>query len=609
MHPSVYKRPLLGVLAVLIIGLVLFYVSAPSVRDVSRLLHQKEVTLTARVESFPVAKSGKQTAILRVLEADGQPARGRVYARFSGFTPQWKDILRVQGTWQTPYGTDIPGNFNWKNYLAQKQIFAEIKSDRAVVQQPAGVVWRGVRALRRDMLRVLDSSFPAPLAAIAGGILLGERGEVPADLYTAFQDSGAIHLLVASGGNVGFVTLLTLGLGMWLGLRRRALLLVALGTAGIYTFVAGADAPLLRAYLMAVCACVGYFFGRNSGVFQGLILSCLLILGFTPSAVFDTGFQMSFLATLAIVIILNNYRIPGKWPPLLRFFAQIFLATLASQLVLLPIFTNVFYKVSLTGLLSNMILVPFASFLMGLGFAYYVFSVLHIGAVLYYPCLWGLMGFEKLVEFFAAFRFSALAVTAWNGGSVAAYYILLFWASQLPHEAFARRIALPCMAAAVLAFGGGWALSNRPKAYLFGEWNNRAAVVRLNRKSAVVFNGGLSAAKLQRALYALGFSDAEFVGALHADEPGAPALWTHIWPGDTFAVSGGRVQAVWELRQAQDGRIWQDAGYDGRRGKGLSYCVQTKKREICVGGQGRFLQLPGGKILPAELNRTVSAFW
>ena len=51
---------------------------------------------------------------------------------------------------------------------------------------------------------------------------------------------------------------------------------------------------------------------------------------------------MSFLATLAIVICMNVYELPYQWPRWVKFFVQIFMATLSTQLVLLPVFTNVF---------------------------------------------------------------------------------------------------------------------------------------------------------------------------------------------------------------------------------------------------------------------------
>ncbi len=601
MHPSVYKRPLLWILAALIIGLSLFYTPAPGKRDVSRFLLPDEVTLIGQVDSFPLTKNGKQSAWLKISSLNGSPVTGRVYARLNDFSVNWKDTVQVTGKLQEPYAVDLPGNFNWQNYLSRKQTFAEIKVSNIVPIKPAAWLWQIIRRVRQDILRTLNQSFPPKLAGIAGGILLGERGDFAPDLYTAFQDSGAIHLLVASGGNVGFVTLLTLAVGVAVGLRRRPLLLVALLSAGLYTLIAGADAPLLRAYLMAVCACVGYFLGRNSGVLQGLILSGLIILCVTPAAVFDTGFQMSFLATLSIIVFLNNFHVPDKWPKAARFFAQIFLATLASQLALLPIFTNVFYKVSLTGLLSNMILVPLASVLMGISFAYYLLTLLHVGVILYYPCLWGLTLFQSLVEFFASFRFSSMAATAWNGGSIAAYYILLFWISQLPHKTFFKKLCVPCLLAALLCFGIGRALQNRPQLFLLNEWNHRAVIIKTNRKTALVFNDDFPAEKLERALHALGISKAAFTTSLDSFEM--------RWPGEEILRDNATVRATWELRQTRDGHVYQNTGYSGQPKEGLSYCVQVKKREVCIGSHAWFVMLPNGETRSYKPNGTVRLRW
>lgn len=616
MHPDVYKRPLLIILVVFILGLCFFYHPAPGKRDVFHFIPQKDVTLVGRVESFAVSKKDTQNVFLQVKSVNGEPTTGRVYARITGFTPQWKDTLTLTGRLQTPYGISMPGNFDWRNYLAQKQTFTEIKSSRVELSKPAAWPWRVVRAVRRDILRVLSENFPPQVAYVAGGILLGERGELNADLYTAFQNSGAVHLLVASGGNVGFVTLLTLGVGALLGFRRRWLLVAALFTAGIYTLIAGADAPLLRAYLMAACACIGYFLGRNSGVFQGLILSCVIILLGNPATVFDTGFQMSFLATLAIVICLNNYRVPGTWPHMLRFFAQIFLATLAAQLVLLPIFTNVFYKVSLTGLLSNIILVPLASLLMAVGFVYYLFTLFHIGILLYYPCLWGFQIFQYLVEFFASFRFSALTATAWNGGSIVAYYLVLFWISQLPHRAFARKIVVPCLIGALLAWGAGYGYRTLPRAYLLSEWDKRAVLVRLDKHTHVLFNDGLKEEKLERVLFALGIDKVD-VAVSFDGSPAVSAPWAgtsrqaflNFWPGDIIPVGPGTVKAVWGIHQTKDGQLWEDTGYSGARGGNISYCVEKSARTLCVGNEGRFIKLPSGRVVLAKRNETVSARW
>lgn len=610
MHSDIYKRPLLWCLAALIIGLVLFYRPAPSSRDVFHFIPQKTVTLTGRVESFAVSKKKSQNVVLKVSAVDGAPTQGLVYARLTDFDPQWKDTLQITGRLQEPYGIDLLGNFNWRGYLATKNIFTEIKSSRVEVMHQAAWPFRAIRAVRADILRVFNEAFSPELAGIAGGVLLGERGELPPSLFTAFQDSGAIHLLVASGGNVGFVTLVTLALCGLIGVRRKKGLLLALCVAGVYTLIAGADAPLVRAYFMAASACVGYLLGRNSGVFQGLLVSCFLILCVAPASVFETGFQMSFLATLAIILCLNNYQIPVKWPKWVRFFAQIFLATLSTQLALLPVFTNVFYKVSLTGLVSNMILVPLASLLMGLSFVYYLFCKLHVGWLLFYPTLGCLEIFRYLVEFFASFRFSALPVSAWRGGTVAAYYIGLFWLFNWPLKNLSKKILWPSVVAVVLLLGAGRMVFAPKRVYLLNEWNKGAVLVQLAKNEVFVFYDGLEREKITAALRKIGVSQAsaEFYLTVPKKEKDPTNLrllpFVQAWPGESWRVGDTHVTMRWGLHRAKDGHLWENTGYSGTDKDDVSYCVTRSGKEVCVGARARFVQA-GGKIAERERNKTV----
>jgi len=615
MHPDVYKRPLLWVLAAYIITLVFCYSPAPSKRDVFHYIPEKQVFLKGRVDGFAVSKKEWRNAPVKVLSVNGAPADGTVYARFKNFEPEWKDEIAFSGRLQKPYGVRLVGNFDWREYLAFKNIFTEIKADGAAILKPAPAPVRWLRAVRADILKTFEKSFPPETAGIAGGVLLGERGEFPDGLYAAFQDSGAIHLLVASGGNVGFVTLIVLFCCSLFGMGRKKMTAAALLATGIYTLVAGADAPLVRAYFMAVCACAGYFLGRNSGVFQGLIVSCLVILLVRPAAVFETGFQMSFLATLAIVVCLNNYVPPAKWPRAARFFAQIFLATLSTQLVLLPVFTNVFYKVSLTGLASNMILVPLASCLMGLGFAYYVLSVLHMGFLLY-GSFWGALElFKTLVEFFASFKLSSLPASAWGPGSVTAYYAGLFLLFNLPLKKFARKITPVCLGIMVLAPAVQYVMRPALDVYLLNEWNRSAAVVRAKTGETFVLGDAVNADKLLRALYKTGARQADAVFLF--TEKANPKFEVEklsdriivpfekeTWPGAEMFIGQTRVRVVWGLHETKDGRIWYNEGYSGTDKDDVSYCLENSGKEICIGAHARFART-SGKTVRGILNDTV----
>ncbi|MDO5764210.1 MAG: ComEC/Rec2 family competence protein [Elusimicrobiales bacterium] len=613
MNPDVYKRPLLWVLAAYILTLVFCYSPAPAKRDVFHSVSPQPVTLTGRVDGFAVSKKGGRNAAVKVTSVNGAPAEGTVYARFKNFEPEWKDEIQISGKLQKPYGINLLGNFDWRDYLALKNIFTEIKASDAAVIKPAPFFIRWIRRARTAVLRSFDDSFPPELAGIAGGVTLGERGEFPQDLYGAFQDSGAIHLLVASGGNVGFVTLIVLFICSFAGLGRRKMMFAALAAAGVYTLVAGADAPLVRAYFMTICACAGYLLGRNSGVFQGLLVSCFVILCFHPAAVFETGFQMSFLATLAIIICLNNYSPPANWPKWLTFFVQIFLATLSTQLVLLPVFTNVFYKVSVTGLASNMVLVPLASCVMGLGFAYSALYALHAGSVLYWPLYGALWLFKTLVEFFASFKMSALPASSWGMGTVAAYYAGLFLLFNLPLKNFARKIAPACFAFMVLALAVQYVARPKAEVYLLNEWNRSSAVVRLRGGETLVLGDGIKEEKMLPALYKTGVrradvflpfsAEADYAWERLADKTVLP--FKDVWPGEFVDASRARVRMAWGLHETKDGRLWENKGYSGTKKDDVSYCFETSGGEWCIGAQARFLRKADGTVVRGRLNDTV----
>lgn len=622
MHPSVYKRPLLWLLAFVLLGVSCFYKPHPAAQDVSRFITKEPVTLVGRVDGFSAYKKDSHNVIVKVQSVNGVPATGRVYARIKETPAQWQDVIRLEGKLQKPYNVELLGNFAWGDYLAVKGVFAEIRAENFALERPAMGLFRAVRAVRQDILQTFSAAFGPELAGIAGGVVLGERGETDPALYTAFQDSGAIHLLVASGGNVGFVTLMVLGVLAWVGVGRRRSTLVALLAAGVYTLVAGADAPLVRAYFMAVCACVGFLINRNSGVFQGLLLSCLMLVAGSPSVVFETGFQMSFLATAAIIICLSNWTPPAKWPRAVRFFGQIFLATLSTQLALLPVFTNVFYKVSITGLLSNMLLVPLASGIMGLGFAFYALSCLHVGFVLQWALWAALWLFKMLVVFFASFSFSSLPAAAWPGWAVAAYYIGLFWVFNAPRWSFAKKLAPYGAALLLLLWAGQLCFTPELKIWLLREWNSPVILVRTKAGQTLLFGAAIDGEKLARAVLKSGVRriDGVFLSTASArEQKGLEELQAllpvgqvfrpfagHNWPGETAVFGPTRVTAQWGLHARKDGGTWRTRGYAGTGKESLSYQIEYAGAKVQTGSGNYWVQTPSG-ALRSEQNKTVFA--
>ncbi|GAG08369.1 unnamed protein product, partial [marine sediment metagenome] len=261
----------------------------------------KEAVVEGTVTGFPRERKGRTEFALSVKSLNGKPSRGNAFVRFPNGARgpgkkngkqrslKWGDSVKIHGSVHLPRGWKIPGNFDWKDFLEKKGIMSEIKASRVGKTAPAWFPLRWTSAFRKYMLELFDSSVSVERSAILSGIVLGEKANLSASLYRAFQDSGAMHLLVASGSNVGFVTLIVYFICAEFGVRKKISGILALVFSGFYTLCAGADAPLTRAYLMSIAGMTGYLMDRESGIFQGLIIACLVILAVNPRALFMPG--------------------------------------------------------------------------------------------------------------------------------------------------------------------------------------------------------------------------------------------------------------------------------------------------------------------------------
>ncbi|MBI4051056.1 MAG: ComEC/Rec2 family competence protein [Elusimicrobia bacterium] len=371
---------------------------------------------------FPKQRYSRLEFLLRAEKLNDAKVEGNVLVRVDSSHESsifWRDHIAVVG-----HLAD-----SRSKYLNRQRIYSVLWADswEPVEVQESTFSWimRRVNSIRSRMLMTFSGAFSKESAAILCGIVLGEKTAISWELNKAFRDSGAMHLLVASGSNVTFV----MGLVYWgtylLRLRRAHAAVAGLFVAGLYTLCAGADAPLLRAYGMTVAACAGYLLDRNSGIFQGLLIAFGMLVAMDPQSLFQVGFQMSFVATLSLVLTFSHWSIPAGWPKPVRYLGMVFLASVVAQTALFPILANTFNRISLVAIFSNVVLVPLTGILMGLGFLVFLLSFLSWG-FLFAGGVWvtgiflGCM--EAAVKFFAGMRWSSIGVPPMGLGWALAYY-------------------------------------------------------------------------------------------------------------------------------------------------------------------------------------------
>ncbi|HYA98159.1 MAG TPA: DNA internalization-related competence protein ComEC/Rec2, partial [Methylomirabilota bacterium] len=198
------------------------------------------------------------------------------------------------------------GAFDRRAYLESQDVHlvATLRAAQLIEREsPSARSMRYRMASARARLRrTLDALFPASpeSAAILRAMLLGDRSFVDRDASKNFQVTGTYHVLVVAGLHVTAIAVFLFWLGRLLRMPRTIVALASLVALCTYVSVIEERPPVLRAVLMAGIVVVGWILFRRLDLLNSAGLAALLILLFRPLELFDSSFQLSFLAMACI---------------------------------------------------------------------------------------------------------------------------------------------------------------------------------------------------------------------------------------------------------------------------------------------------------------------
>ncbi|MEK7165676.1 MAG: ComEC/Rec2 family competence protein [Patescibacteria group bacterium] len=205
--------------------------------------------------------------------------------------------------------------------------------------------------------QVVLQILPEPEASLLNGILFGIRQSLPPDLHQAMITTGTIHIIALSGQNISILTRLFSEISLPLG-RKKSIITTILGIIAFVIFV-GPDAPVVRAAIMGSLTLLSVYFGRQSWSLLSLLLAAGIMLIVNPQWLGEPSFQLSFMATLGIILLVSSPVTQGKtsFMQLIRndFMANLKI-TLAAQLFTLPVIIFHFGRISLISPLTNVLI-------------------------------------------------------------------------------------------------------------------------------------------------------------------------------------------------------------------------------------------------------------
>lgn len=284
--------------------------------------------------------------------------------------PEFKygDEIEINGILKKP--SNFNSGFDWEAYLAKDEIYYEMfyPQTRLFSFGREFSIKHLMFSVKEKFIGALNNAMPEPNSSFMAGVTIGARKSMPKNLLDDFKKTGIIHVVVLSGYNITLVADFIMRAFSFLPQA----LGIGLGAVGIilFTIMAGASAATVRASIMALLVILARATGRIYAITWALFLTGFFMIFFNPKILrFDAGFQLSFLATLALIYLAPCFDkkfqfITNKWK-----IREIVSATVATQIFVLPLLlykTGIFSVVALP---VNLLILIFMPVTMLLGFA------------------------------------------------------------------------------------------------------------------------------------------------------------------------------------------------------------------------------------------------
>ncbi len=365
------RRGAACLLAVSLAVLMLFTVRYAAVIREQTQHNGQQVTLTARVTD--VQGTGDR---LKISVREGDLPRGtRLYVWAGDIGGEVRDGDIVKGTLEVVSAFDATRPLAGRSDKALGVwLYAWPAEDTALLlydgRDSMNPLWRGVCRLREGIRDSLSASLSPTVAALCEAMLIGEKECLPQSVIEAFRACGIYHVLAVSGLHMSVLVSAVYVLLRAVRCPRRPRALVTMALVVLFVVLCGGSASITRSGVMAMLMLFSGLFRRRADGLNSLGMAATVMLLADPFCVYDVGWQLSFAATLGLLLFHPVWereitaRIRRVCPRTAWVLSPLFTAvgvTVCATLTTLPITALWFGEMSAVFLPCNLVLVPLTS--------------------------------------------------------------------------------------------------------------------------------------------------------------------------------------------------------------------------------------------------------
>ncbi|WP_026893702.1 DNA internalization-related competence protein ComEC/Rec2 [Clostridiisalibacter paucivorans] len=286
------------------------------------------------------------------------------------------EVVSVKGMVNRPRQNSNPKLFNNQLYLLTKDIHTYINArdyNVKIVSSGNNRLLAVIDKFKNHIINIFDEMLSPKYSNIMKSIILGDDRYLDESYIEKFRDFGIAHILAVSGLHIGIIAAMFMGIFRLLMININVSTVFTLGILWFYGFMIGFPPSVLRALIMFSVFMGSFTTYRRYDAINGLFFVGVLLLLINPFWLFHIGFQLSFIATLSILVF-NN-----KLLKLLKrqsYILSIISTIISVQLGIIPIVAYHFNTISYFALITNIVIIPLISFGVSIGFIMIFISIL-----------------------------------------------------------------------------------------------------------------------------------------------------------------------------------------------------------------------------------------
>ena len=327
--------------------------------------------------------------------------------------PGYGDQVLIKNKVSVMNSVKAPGEFDYSKFMSYKGIYhsAYLKKGEWVFtgKNDGNPFWSIIYAINNRLKSDLANTLTDPgERGIAEALIIGDESDIPNDIMTDYAGTGTVHILSVSGLHVGIILI---GLSWIFSFLLRVpngkyiRLFLILGIIWCYAFLTGFSAPIARSVIMFSIVFIGMNIGRQANIYNSICGAAIILTLIDPFMIMQASFQLSFIALTGIVWL--QPKIAAMWKPNrkpVKYIWELAAASLAAQIITLPISIFYFNQVSLYFLPANLIVIP-ASFVVLIAGILFVFATMiplmwlhHIFSALLHGSIYGMNLIVKYIN-------------------------------------------------------------------------------------------------------------------------------------------------------------------------------------------------------------------